>query len=569
MNIGRKTVFVLVPALCFVVSCLHIEDEDVARTDLWTGPIAPSGETELMAAASVLEGLPGGYAGDSVAGVGDVDGDGLDDLLIGDFIYRIPGEKPSPTSFFANTDRGAAFLIYGRKEGLPTESSLGDADAIFHGESIMDTAGEFVAKAGDVNGDGYADFLVTARRETNMEENHPTDPNGDMMQIWRPNVPAKVYLYYGSKARFSGTSSVAEAPTRILVEERYRRLWTGEGIGDLNRDGFDDIAVVVHGLMDYPDDGLSQDGKVYVFFGKADGLGRDIDSTEADLIINPGLAPYSGQWMRSSTYVAAAGDVNGDGFDDLLVAEDHSRFERDESSGIIEESYNVYLILGQAGLEGERSLDEIAAVHFRNGNSRGLGYSIASAGDVNNDGFDDLLIGDPMWNTPPDIHNLIQQDSVHVVLGGSRFAVDQSQTEPTLFDLAEADTVFVGSEAGDKCGHSLAGIGDIDGDGVDDILVGLPGCGPYRGAAHVLYGNVTFGGEQLSLDMAGAILTGKSFLLEANTECFDMAGRSIDGAGDFNGDGYADLIIGAPGFGNDEERGGRAYVVPGGPHVRK
>ncbi len=569
MDLRRKTMFVLLPALCLLTSCFHIEDEDVAKANLWTGPLAPSGETPLPASASVLEGLPRGLAGTAVSGVGDVDGDGFDDLLIGDRDYRIPGDTPPPTTNLSNTDRGAAFLIYGREDGLPPKSSLGDADAIFYAESILDHAGEFLAKAGDVNGDGYADFLVTARRENAPEESAPIDSYDEMMQIWRPDIPAKVYLYYGSKTRFSGPSSLAEAPTQFLVEERYRRVWTGRGAGDINGDGYDDIAIVVWGLSDYPQDGLSQKGMVYIFYGRPEGLGHELDSTEADLIIDPGLVQYPGYWSQSYTRVAAAGDVNADGFGDLMIAEHYERCDYDGTT-VVEESFNVYLILGQSGLGGEKPLAEIAAVRFEAADSRGIGYSMASAGDVNNDGFSDLLIGDPVWTATNQI-NPEEEGLVYVVLGGIRFVADPNQSEPTLFDLADADTVIRGSEMEDRAqsGYSLAGAGDVDGDGVDDILVGSPGYRRAEGAASLLYGSVTFGGEQLSLDQAGAILTGKTLKNDDGVECQERAGESVAGAGDFNGDGYADLIIGAPENCIGDPSGGRVYVVPGGPHVRE
>lgn len=136
-----------------------------------------------------------------------------------------------------------------------------------------------------------------------------------------------------------------------------------------------------------------------------------------------------------------------------------------------------------------------------------------------------------------------------------------------VFDFDEADTTIKVDDPDVDITFSLAGAGDVNGDGISDITIGIPQYDRQKGVAGMLYGSATFGGESLSFDQADVTLFGRMFSSD-HQECHDCAGTSVSGAGDFNGDGYADIIIGAPEDCIGEPySGGRAYVLPGGPQV--
>jgi hypothetical protein len=163
------------------------------------------------------------------------------------------------------------------------------------------------------------------------------------------------------------------------------------------------------------------------------------------------------------------------------------------------------------------------------------GFSLAGAGDVNGDGYDDMLIGASFYST--------WIGRAYLVLGSGT---------PSSIGLGSADAIYTGENTNDYAGCSVAGVGDTNGDGYDDMLIGAYGypSGGDTGRAYLVLGSGT--PSSIGLGSADAIYTGE------NTS--DYAGRSVAGAGDVNGDGYDDLLIGAYGYSSDT---GRAYLVLG------
>jgi hypothetical protein len=310
------------------------------------------------------------------------------------------------------------------------------------------------------------------------------------------------------------------------------RYSTGESVGaagDVNGDGFDDLIIG------------SGSGNAYVIFGQSTGF---------DTINLGNLEPPDGITIDSNfpdfpgRSVASAGDVNGDGFDDLIVG------------GLIFGGYywystsisSAYVIFGKESGIGSVNVSDLSAADGFT--ISGLFDStfgtlkVASAGDVNGDGFDDLIVGSPNTN------------AAYVIYG------KQGMGPIDLTNLApEAGFAILGDNAGDLAGSSVAGIGDFNGDGIDDILIGAPNgnsAGLGSGEAYVIFGKTT----GISAIDLGNMASGSGFAIRAD-DPFDRAGQSVAGIGDFNGDGLADIVIGVPDGNSAGFRSGEAYVIFG------
>ena len=251
-----------------------------------------------------------------------------------------------------------------------------------------------------------------------------------------------------------------------------------------------------------------------------------VDLSLADAkLIGEGSTDYAGY------SVSSAGDVNGDGFDDILVG----AYEEDEGGT---DAGAAYLVHGP--VLGDIDLSSAAAKLIGEGSSDEAGRSVSGAGDVNGDGFDDLLVG--AWGNDE---------------GGSSAGAAYLVYGPVAGDvsLSLADARLVGEASSDLAGGSVSSAGDVDGDGFSDLLVGADGNdegGSSAGAAYLMYGPV---GGNIDLSLADAKLIG-----EATS---DDAGASVSSAGDVNGDGFDDLLIGAPYNDEGGSSAGAAYLVYG------
>ena len=313
--------------------------EDVAQLDM------------DLAGASFIGEAPNDRAGTSVAGVGDVNGDGLDDILIG--AYR-NDESASAA--------GQAYLVLGRASGWGTGVSLAEADASFLGEEANAAAGWSVAGAGDVNGDGLGDMLIGSTYASDL-----------------PGADGIIYLVFGRTWGWESDLSLADADASLWPGTAYASL---SGVGDLNGDGLDDLAVGLKSAES--EDGRG--GAVALLFGKTEGWVQGEDLLVADVLIwaeqTPGGAGES---------VAGAGDVNGDGFDDLLIGAPYN-------SEVADRAGQAYLVLGRDGGWEDAALLEHADGSFQGeGLDARAGAAVAAAGDVDGDGLGDFLVGSPTY----------------------------------------------------------------------------------------------------------------------------------------------------------------------------
>jgi len=366
--------------------------------------------------------------GSALAGAGDVNGDGFDDLIVG-----VPGGDAGVA------DAGHALLFYGGPgaDDVP--------DLTFTGEAAFDQFGSAVGAAGDLNADGYDDVIVGA-----FGSDAGAADGG------------RAYVYFGGP----GADAVAD----LTLTGTEAIAWFGNsvaGIGDFNGDGNDDVVV---GAL-FSDGNGTDAGRAYVFYG-----GPLLDNV-SDLALT-GTAAFD----LFGYAVAGAGDVNGDGFGDVIVG----AYGNDAGGA---EAGRAYVFYGGAA-------DNVPDLVFTGANAGdNFGRAVAGAGDVNGDGFDDMVVG-----AEANDGGGIDAGRAYVFHGGP--GAD-----------AEADLVLTGGAQGAGLGSSVAGAGDVNSDGYDDLIVGANLGASGNGRAHVYYGgpgagagaDVTFTGAEPFAGFGGAV----------------------------------------------------------------
>ncbi|MCA9755823.1 MAG: FG-GAP repeat protein [Candidatus Eisenbacteria bacterium] len=409
---------------------------------------------------------------------GDVNADGYADVLVSAHSYM--DTYPS---------EGKVWLFLGSGSGLsttPAWSKAGGQEGAFFGMCI--------AAAGDVNGNGYDDVIIGASR-------------WDAGQI----DEGRAFLYYGSPTGLNGTSAWSH-------ESNQTGAHYGDcvaGAGDVNGDGYADLLVSAH----LYNSGDLEEGRVELFLG-----GNLGPSTSPDWSIDGNAEE---EWMGYK--LSTAGDVNGDGFADVLVTAQRYYTDIEQDRG------EVHLFLGSwSGL----SLDPVWTTDGDLLDAK-FGSALATAGDVNGDGYSDILVGAPNYST-----------SLHL---GKVFVYHGAPDGPR----ETAGWVTESNQTDATYGISVAYAGDVDGDGRTDVLVGATG---YDN------GQVDEGAAFLFLGTAQGLSAIPAWWAESN-QAGSSFGRCVASAGDVNGDGLDDVVIGAPRYDNSFTDEGAAFVwmsAPGG-----
>jgi hypothetical protein len=426
-----------------------------------------------------MEGVTGkDQTGGSLANAGDVNGDGITDVIVG--------------ARQADNSRGVAYVLFGGP--AMTSGSIGASHGFrIDGAAEGDWLGQAVSGVGDMNGDGLAEVLVSA----NLSNQAASNAGAAYVIFGKQDSAAVDAGNLGSGGfRIDGTTGM------------YLGNWA-VGPGDVNGDGIPDVAV----------GGLEES---FVVFGKA--------NTAPVSVAALGSGGFT---INGTRAVVAAGDVNGDGLSDLgLTTEGKDNFV------VFGKSNTSPVDLFQGGWDG-----------FRITGEPGEYASMTGIGDLNNDGLGDLLLGSPTHS----VAGRADSGAAYVVFGKA------SSSSVLLPSMTAQQGFTINGAAGDKVGSAVGNPGDVNGDGVPDLLIGADSAdhsGENAGSTYLVYGPAGPGTDLADLGAQGRRFDG--------VQAGDRSGQAVAGLGDINGDGGDDFGIGAPAF-SSATSPGFAYFMHGTP----
>ena len=378
--------------------------------------------------------------GASVSTAGDVNGDGLEDMIIG---ARLTDR--GSTSYGNSLGAGASYVVFGQTAGFNPVLDLSQLDGSngfrLDGQSAINASGHVVSNAGDVNGDGFGDLIIGAPDPFSYLPEDTALQSGD------------AYVVFGKASGFSASLQLSS----LTGTDGFQVAGVGSdhfaaavsSAGDINGDGFDDVIISADGY--YGDNS-------YVIFGKAAGFDPSVDVLSLD-------GSNGFQLRGTQQSFDDAGDVNGDGFDDL-IAGNHILFGKNSGFDAL---------VDVATLDGTNGFGLTLPTTF---------FMISGAGDVNGDGFDDLIVGERFQGV-----DVASQAGVSYLVYGKADGFGAT-VDLTNFD----ETVgirFEGIASNDFSGSSVSSAGDVNNDGFEDVIIGAPGAdanGEESGSSYVVLG---------------------------------------------------------------------------------
>jgi hypothetical protein len=412
------------------------------------GPTMPSNIDLLnlgTAGVTIFGATAEDLSGSAVASVGDVNGDGFSDVIIGAPL----GDGPDDS----RTDAGETYVIFGGA-ALPTTldlGNLGSAGITIWGAEAFDGSGTAVSKAGDVNGDGFADFLIGAGGADGLDN--------------LKDAAGETYLIFGG-AGLQGTIDLGNLGTSGMtiygVDAGDNSGVSVSAAGDVNEDGFKDILIGAPNAAG-ADNTQFGTGESYIVFGRA-ALPGTLDLATLG---SAGITIYGiDADDQSGISVAGSGDVNHDGFSDVIIGASKG----DGANNSKNRAGETYVVFGGDLLPSTINLADLGSdgiTIFGSTAADLSGTSVSMAGDFNADGFEDILIGTGREVLSGD--SRLSAGWTYVVFGGASL--------PDTIDLAtlsNAGIAINGVDLGDRSGLSVSRAGDVNADGFDDLLIGAP-----------------------------------------------------------------------------------------------
>jgi fibronectin type 3 domain-containing protein len=482
------------------------------------------GQLSLWLALLCLLAVPHPAGGQPALRPGGFEGDGYADLVVG-----VPGEDVDGEVSLQQS-AGAVHILSGYAGGLvPRNDELWHQDRGRPG--VADSADDqerfgWALATGDLNGDGYADLAIgVLREEVNSQDN------------------GAVNVLYGSSSGLTVTGNQFWHQSSVDVvgaAEYDDSFGYALAIGDFDGDGYDDLAIGVPGEAPDDENQIWEAGGVNVLYGASSGLtasGNQFWDQDCS-----GMQGWGAERFDNFGQALAAADFDGDGYDDLAVGVKESFGNGQGASELLDAGAVNVLYGSSAGLiitGNEFWHQDVPGVGGMAEAGDRFGQSLA-AGDFDRDGYGDLAVGVPS----EDVGDLLSAGAVNIFYGSvdgltARGEAPWHQDSPGVDDLAEAD---------DQFGLALAA-GDLNGDGFDELAVGVPG----EGVQDETYGDVSGAGAVNTLygSSSGLTATNEPIWHQGRPnvagapEQDDYFGASL-ASGDLNGDGYDDLAVGVP-----------------------
>ncbi|PKB17160.1 HYR domain-containing protein [Flavobacterium sp. 5] len=461
--------------------------------------------------------------GDATQSAGDINGDGIADIMIG-----APG-----VDFGGLTDVGEIYVIFG---GTGISASTFDVTTlngtngfVIRGTVQDERLGEMISTAGDFNHDGVDDIIV-----------------GDNFNL---NGQGTAFIFYGSKMGFlpvydKTTLNTTNSVVITVDNFTYTKVRDVSYAGDINNDGVADVIINMYG---------NDKANYYVVFGQS-GI-SNLSTSALDGVNGFYILGFTQIWSGQESTGSNAGDINNDGIDDLVLGLPAYNEAGDGYAG------RVVVLFGKtSGFPALLQMDNMSAsdgfIITNSGSYSRMGKSVAAAGDFNNDGIDDIIIG----ASGKKVNNLQNAGEVYIVFG-------RSTTFPFTFSvssLTAATGITIQSKSAySNFGQVVNGLKDVNNDGKNDVIIAAPNGGgkANNGVVYVVFGS-SIPTATIAQDMIYGTV-GYQVYNDVNYSSDSNFGNDAAGIGDFNNDGINDFIVGSIGKSSYYYKKGNAYIFYG------